>query len=80
MIELLRTNDPVLISWLTAILAEANIEIKVFDAHTSILEGSANAIRRRVMVIDDDFARAKQIFKAGIEELEGGVSAYEYPE
>ena len=80
MIELLRTNDPVLISWLTAILAEADIEIMVFDAHTSILEGSANAIRRRVMVIEDDFARARQIFEAGIEELEGGVSAYEYPE
>ena len=56
MIELLRTNDPVLISWLTAVLGEIGVEIIVFDSHTSILGGSANAIRRRVMVIDDDFA------------------------
>ena len=80
MIELLRTNDPVLISWLSAVLGEAEIEIIVFDAHTSILEGSANAIRRRVMVIDDDTDEAKRLFEEAVAELDGNVGAYEFPE
>ena len=78
--ELLRTTDLVRLSFLQALLRDAGIEPIVLDGNMSVLEGSANAIRRRVMVIDDDFVRAKQIFEAGIEELEGGVSAYEYPE
>ena len=78
--EPLRTNDPVLISWLSAVLAEADIEIIVFDSHTSILEGSANAIRRRVMVIDDDFDEARRLFEEAKSELDGDVGAYEYPE
>lgn len=79
MVELLRTNDPVLISWLSALLAEVGIEPIVLDAHTSILEGSANAIRRRVMVIDDDFDQAKSLFEEAVSELDGVVGAYEYP-
>ncbi len=61
MVELIRTNDPVLLSWLTAALAEARIETIVLDVHTSILEGSVSAIPRRVMVDDDDLVRAKRL-------------------
>ncbi len=61
MIELLRTNNQVLISWLRALLAENGIEIVVLDTHTSVLEGSAFAIPRRIMVDDDDYARAKAL-------------------
>ena len=61
MVELIRTNDPVLLSWLTAALAEARIEAIVLDVHTSILEGSVSAIPRRVMVDDNDLARAKRL-------------------
>ena len=59
--ELLRTNDPVLLSWLDVLLRDAGIESVVFDTHTSILEGSANAIPRRLMVIDDDLEAARQL-------------------
>ena len=59
--ELLRTNNTVLLSWLAALLADERIETVVFDAHTSILEGSAGAIPRRLMVIDDDYARARRV-------------------
>ncbi|MDP6121127.1 MAG: DUF2007 domain-containing protein, partial [Rhodospirillales bacterium] len=52
MVELIRTNDPVLLSWLTAALAEARIEAIVLDVHTSILEGSVSAISCRVMIDD----------------------------
>lgn len=59
--ELVRSNNPVLLSWLTAALAEAGIEAVLLDAHTSILEGSAGAIPRRLMVIDEDYPRAREI-------------------
>ena len=48
--ELLRTNDIVRLSWLTALLADAGIEAMVLDSHTSVLEGSALAIPRRLAV------------------------------
>lgn len=59
--ELLRTNDLVFISFVEALLNDARIEAFVMDAHTSVLEGSINAIQRRVMVADDDAARAQSI-------------------
>ncbi len=59
--ELLRTTDPVLLSWLTALLAEAGIEAIVLDTHTSIIEGSIGAIPQRVMVVDDDFQSARRL-------------------
>ncbi len=59
--ELVRTNDPVRLSWLQALLAAAGIKAIVFDTHTSILEGSIAAIPRRLMVADDDHSRARAV-------------------
>ena len=59
--ELLRTNDLVKLSWLRALLADAGIEALVLDQHTSVLEGSAGAIPRRLMVTEDDYARAQRV-------------------
>ncbi len=61
MVELLRTNDPVLLSWLVALLADSRIEAVVFDSHTSVVEGSISAIPRRLMVINEDEARARRL-------------------
>ncbi len=58
MVELLRTNDMVLISWLTALLADAGVEAVILDGYTSVVEGSVNAIERRLMVVDGDAERA----------------------
>ena len=70
--ELLRTTDPVLLSFLTAILADAGIEAVVLDTHTSILEGSINAIPRRLMVHSDDADEARACLdQAGIERQAG---------
>ncbi len=67
MIELLRTNDMVLITAIEAILAEAGVAAIVLDAHTSVIEGSIGAIPRRVMVIDEDAATARRVLRdAGI--------------
>ena len=59
--EVVRSNDPVRLSWLQALLAEQGIVAVVFDHHTAVLEGSASAILRRLMVSDDDFPQARRI-------------------
>lgn len=61
--ELLRTNDVVKLSWFTALLADSGIEALILDSHTSILEGSAGAIPRRLMVHNDDHARARRVLE-----------------
>jgi len=61
MVELLRTNDVVRLSFLGALLADAGIESLVLDTHTSIVEGSIGAIPRRLMVDDDDLVRARRV-------------------
>ncbi|WP_025899308.1 putative signal transducing protein [Sneathiella glossodoripedis] len=63
MIELFRTNDPVLISYIVAILKDEQIEAIVLDEHTSVLEGSIGAIQRRIVVRADDEVVAKAILK-----------------
>jgi hypothetical protein len=59
--ELLRTNDPVRLSFVEALLSAAGIESVVLDQHTSIIEGSIGAIQRRIMVEDRDHGRAKTL-------------------
>jgi hypothetical protein len=70
--ELLRSNDIVRLSWLTALLAEAGIEAILLDSHTSVIEGSINAIPRRLMVRDDDLTRARRVLAEAGEELGDG--------
>ena len=59
--ELIRTNDIVLISWLQATLQGDGIEAVVFDQYASAVEGQVGPVQRRVMVLDEDFARAQWI-------------------
>lgn len=61
MVELTRTNDLVLLSFLEALLRDADIEPIVLDVHASAIEGSVLAIRRRLMVADEDEARARAV-------------------
>lgn len=61
MVELIRSNDLVHISWIEAVLESHGILCLVFDQHTSAMEGSISAIARRVMVDDSDLATARQI-------------------
>ena len=55
------SNDPVRLSFLTALLADAGIAAVVLDAHTSAMEGSIGAIPRRLMVATEDEARARRV-------------------
>jgi hypothetical protein len=60
-VELLRMNDPVKLSFLEALLRDGGVESFVLDQHMSVLEGSASAIPRRLMVCNEDAARARII-------------------
>ena len=67
MIELFRTNDPVLISAAEAMLKELGIVYFVADAHMSVLEGSIGVLPRRVMVDADRKDEAEKLLtEAGI--------------
>jgi len=59
--EILRTGDPVQLSWVSAMLAGENIETVVLDTHMSFAEGSISAIPRRVMVADQDYDAARRL-------------------
>jgi len=55
------SNDPVRLSFLVALLADAGIDARILDSHMSIAEGSAGAIQRRVVVAPEDEARARRL-------------------
>ncbi|HEY0422396.1 MAG TPA: DUF2007 domain-containing protein [Rhodopila sp.] len=57
------SNNPVRLSFLTALLADAGIEAVLLDSHTSVLEGSAGAIPRRLVVSTENFARACRLLR-----------------
>ncbi len=61
--ELLRANDPALISFVQSLLNDAEIEFMLTDVHTSILEGSIGALPKRILVPDDDFNDARRILR-----------------
>ena len=61
MIELLRTNDLVLISRVEAILADSGIAVVVADRHMSALEGSLSFLPRRVLVPAEAAAGARKL-------------------
>ena len=69
--ELIRSNDLVLISWIQSVLNDVSIDTYVLDGQMSVLEGSANAIPRRIMVQDKEHDYAVQSLKAAQSEVEG---------
>lgn len=68
MIELLRTNDPVLVSFAESLLVDADIRHSVEDSHMSVMEGSIGALPKRILVADEQEAQARQLLiDAGVE-------------
>jgi putative signal transducing protein len=65
--ELLRSNDPVLLSFVSALLDEEEIGFMVADLNMSVLEGSIGALPQRILVEDARIADAKSLLtEAGI--------------
>ncbi|ODR98360.1 hypothetical protein AUC71_03915 [Methyloceanibacter marginalis] len=65
--ELLRSNDPVLLSFVSALLSEAEIGFIVLDTNMSVMEGSIGILPRRVLVEEDCIDEARNLLtEAGV--------------
>lgn len=68
MVELIRSNDIVLIGFARSLLEEAEIPVLVADEHMSLLEGSIGAFARRLLVPNDLGRQARRLLTdAGLE-------------
>ena len=61
MAELIRTNDPGLISVVEGLLGGADIPYQVTDRNMSVLEGSISVIQVRILVPDEQEAEAREL-------------------
>jgi hypothetical protein len=61
--EILRSTDPTVIAFSTALLRAEHIDCFVLDVHMSVLEGGIGLFPRRLMVADRDAFRARAILK-----------------
>ena len=61
--EILRTTDPTVIAFSTALLRGEGIDCFVLDVHMSVLEGSIGVFPRRLMVADRDVFRARAVLR-----------------
>ena len=61
MVEILRTNDIVLIGFAQSLLEVAAIPVLVADNHMSLMEGSIGAFPRRLLVPDDHARQARRL-------------------
>ncbi|MCA8881281.1 MAG: DUF2007 domain-containing protein [Rhodobacteraceae bacterium] len=59
--ELLRTTDPTLVAFVTALLRGEGIDCFPVDVHMSVLEGSIGILPRRILVRERDLFLARAI-------------------
>ncbi|RAI43930.1 DUF2007 domain-containing protein [Rhodoplanes roseus] len=59
--EIVRTNDPVLVSAVVALLDGARIEHIVLDQNMSVLEGSIGILPRRILVAEPRIREARRL-------------------
>ncbi len=61
--ELLRTTDPTIIAYATALLQGEGIAAFPADVHMSVLEGSLGILPRRLLVRDADLFMARAVLR-----------------
>ena len=61
--ELLRTTDPTVVAFVTALLSGEDIDCFPIDVHMSVLEGSIGILPRRIMVLERDRFRASAVLR-----------------
>ena len=61
--ELLRTTDPTVIAFASALLAGEGIDCFPVDVNMSVLEGGIGAFPRRMLVREDDYDRAARAMR-----------------
>ncbi len=68
MIELIRTNDVVLLSFAESLMRDAEIPCMIADQSMSILEGSLGLLPKRLLVAEDLADEARRLLiDAGLE-------------
>ncbi len=63
--QLVETTDPVVLSYVEALLKGAGIAGVVLDRHMSMVEGSLGILPRRVMVAEEDWRSAAEVLRGG---------------
>ena len=72
-IEILSTNDPVKLNFAETVLRDAGIKAVTLDAETSaIFGGSLPWVKRRLLVAEDDEARARRVLNEAMPRDEEG--------
>jgi len=67
MVEIMRTNDLVVISVVESLFRAAGIGVFVADQHMAAVEGSLGFLPRRILVDSEDEARARRlVVEAGL--------------
>ncbi len=61
--ELLRSTDPTILAFATALLEGEDIDCFQMDVNMSILEGGIGIFPRRLMVRSDDLTRAERVMR-----------------
>lgn len=63
MLEVLRSTDPTVIAFASALLSGEDIEVFEMDVHMSVLEGSIGVLPRRLMVRRTDLFQARAVLR-----------------
>lgn len=67
MLEIIRTNDPVVLSYAESLMRDFDIHCFIADQGMSVLEGSIGVLQRRLMVDAEEADRARMILtEAGL--------------
>jgi uncharacterized protein (DUF1330 family) len=61
--EIVRTNDPVLVSAIEALLTGAGIRHLILDQNMSVLEGSLGFLQRRIVVATEQEKAAREVLR-----------------
>lgn len=69
--ELLRTNNPMIIAYASALLQGEGIAAFQMDVHMSVLEGSLGVLPRRLMVHERDLFMARAALRDNDIALDG---------
>jgi putative signal transducing protein len=78
--DLVRTNNAVLVSAVSALLDGAAIPYAVLDQNMSVLEGSLGILPRRITVADEQYEEARRLLKDAGLAHEIAVDAGKKPE
>lgn len=63
MIEIVRTNDLVMISVIESLLTQEGVPYFIADQHMSAMEGSLGFLPRRIMVETEQRGRARRLLR-----------------